>query len=70
MNSIKILFIVVGPFIILEYCEKGTLRDYLLERKNNITMDLQENLFRFGLDIAKGMEYLAGKGVIFLRYHF
>jgi hypothetical protein len=53
----------VGPFIIYEFCENGTLRDYLAERKNNVTMELQENLFRFGLDIAKGMEFLAGKGV-------
>lgn len=54
----------MGPFIIYEYCEHGPLRDFLADRKNNLTLDLEENLFRFGLDIAKGMEYLAGKGVI------
>ncbi|XP_053393450.1 uncharacterized protein LOC123562440 isoform X2 [Mercenaria mercenaria] len=57
----------MGPFIIYEYCENGTMRDYLVDRKNNITLDLQENLFRFGLDIAKGMEYLAGKGIVHRR---
>ncbi|XP_060601820.1 uncharacterized protein LOC132755046 [Ruditapes philippinarum] len=57
----------MGPFIIYEFCENGTLRDYLAERKNNVTMELQENLFRFGLDIAKGMEFLAGKGIVHRR---
>lgn len=53
----------VGPFIVYEYCELGTLKDYLTSQKNHLTLELQELLFRFGLDIAKGMEYLAGKGV-------
>lgn len=57
----------MGPFIIYEYCENGTLRDYLADRRNNITVDLQENLFRFGLDIAKGMEYLAGRAIVHRR---
>ncbi|XP_053393446.1 uncharacterized protein LOC123564849 [Mercenaria mercenaria] len=57
----------MGPFILYEYCENGTLRDYLLERKDNVSMDLQENLFRFGLDIAKGMEFLAAKGIVHRR---
>jgi hypothetical protein len=57
------LYFVVGPFIVYEYCENGTLKDYLAENKNKITMELQEHLFRFGLDVAKGMEYLASKGV-------
>lgn len=66
-------WISVGPFIIYEYCEKGTLKDYLVNNKTNLTIELQENLFRFGLDIAKGMEYLAGKGVninSFFKYSF
>lgn len=54
----------MGPFIIYEYCENGTMKDYLVANKTNVTIELQENLFRFGLDIAKGMEYLGSKKVI------
>jgi hypothetical protein len=49
--------------MIYEYCENGVLRDYLVERKNNVSVEFKGNLFRFGLGIAKGMEFLAGKGV-------
>jgi hypothetical protein len=41
----------------------GTLKDYLVQNKNNVTIELQEHLYRFGLDVAKEMEYLASKGV-------
>ncbi|XP_060598183.1 uncharacterized protein LOC132751969 isoform X2 [Ruditapes philippinarum] len=71
-NVLKFLGAVVGddrmgPFIVYEYCENGTLKDYLAENKNKITMELQEHLFRFGLDVAKGMEYLASKGIVHRR---
>jgi len=49
--------------IIYEMCEKGTLKDYLAANKANVTIDVQEDLYRFGLDIAKGMEHLAVNGV-------
>lgn len=49
--------------MIYEYCENGPLRDYLHGQRSNITLEIQEELFRFGLDIAKGMEYLASKKV-------
>ena len=49
--------------IIYEMCEKGTLKDFLWANKAKVDMDLQESLFRFGLDIAKGMEHLAANGV-------
>ena len=51
--------------MVYEFCENGNLRDYIVARKDNVTIELQENLFRFGLDIAKGMEYLVGKRVSF-----
>ncbi|KAL4222693.1 hypothetical protein ACF0H5_018734 [Mactra antiquata] len=57
----------MGPFIIYEYCQHGTLKDYLVDNKNHLSIELQENLFRFGLDIAKGMEYLAEKGIVHRR---
>ena len=57
------IFCVVGPFIIYEYCEQGSIKEYLQNQKPDVTVDLQEKLFRFGFDIAKGMEYLASKSV-------
>jgi hypothetical protein len=53
----------VGPFMIYEYCENGNLRDYLESQRNNATMELQENMFRFGLDTCKGMEFLVSRKV-------
>jgi len=50
--------------IIYALCEKGTLKEFLVSNKGNVTIDLQDTLYRFGLDIVKGMEYLASKGVI------
>ena len=49
--------------MIYQYCELGPLKDYLQGQAANITLELQEQLFRFGLDIAKGMEFLASKKV-------
>ncbi|XP_060598180.1 uncharacterized protein LOC132751968 isoform X3 [Ruditapes philippinarum] len=71
-NVLKFLGAVVGdeqmgPFIVYEYCENGTLKDYLVQNKNNVTIELQEHLYRFGLDVAKGMEYLASKGIVHRR---
>ncbi|KAK3603134.1 hypothetical protein CHS0354_042956 [Potamilus streckersoni] len=57
----------IGPFIIFEYCENGPLKDYLESQRNNVTMQLQEKLFRFGLDICKGMEYLVSKKIVHRR---
>ncbi|XP_060570888.1 angiopoietin-1 receptor-like [Ruditapes philippinarum] len=57
----------MGPFMIYEYCENGILRDYLVERKDNVSMELKGNLFQFGLGIAKGMEFLSGKGIVHRR---
>lgn len=53
----------MGPFIIYEYCENGTLKDYLIAHKSDVSIEVHESLFRFGLDVAKGMEYLASKSV-------
>ena len=58
-----ILYFTVGPFIAYELCENGPLKDYLQTQRSNLTIEVQESLFRFGLDIAKGMEYLASRGV-------
>ncbi|KAH3716737.1 hypothetical protein DPMN_059466 [Dreissena polymorpha] len=57
----------MGPFVLYEYCENGTLKEYLVQHKSNVTMEIQETLFRIGRDIAMGMEYLAGKGITHRR---
>ncbi|KAH3778227.1 hypothetical protein DPMN_179682 [Dreissena polymorpha] len=44
--------------------KNGTLKEYLVQHKSNVTMEIQETLFRIGRDIAMGMEYLAGKGKV------
>ncbi|WAR20751.1 SVH2-like protein [Mya arenaria] len=33
-----------------------------------MTVEMQENLFRFGFDIVKGMDYLTTKGVTHRRF--
>ncbi|XP_052800641.1 uncharacterized protein LOC128231640 [Mya arenaria] len=59
--------VTMGPMIIYEFCENGTMKDYLVKNKSNMNVEMQENLFRFGLDIAKGMEFLASRGVTHRR---
>ena len=49
--------------MIYEYCDHGPLKDYLQGQASNVTIEVQEQVFRFGLDIAKGMEFLASKKV-------
>lgn len=63
VSTLCFIFVSVGPFIIYEYCEHGPLKDYLQSHRSNVTLEVQESLFRFGLAIAKGMEYLASKTV-------
>ncbi|WAQ93657.1 FER-like protein [Mya arenaria] len=57
----------VIKFVGAIFCENGTLKDYLEKNKSNMNVEMQENLFRFGLDIAKGMEFLASRGVTHRR---
>lgn len=59
----SVLFFSVGPFILLEYCVHGQLNDYLLEMRKSLNVETMENLFRFGIGVARGMEYLSGKNV-------
>ncbi|WAR10287.1 RON-like protein, partial [Mya arenaria] len=56
----------VGPIIILEHCVNGQLNDYLQTNKSSITEESQD-LIRFGLGVARGMEYLAGKRIVHRR---
>lgn len=49
--------------MILEYCEKGQLRDWLLQQKNTTSEDTIEQLFRIVYGISKGMFHLESKQV-------
>lgn len=49
--------------MILEYCEKGQLRDWLLQQQNSLTDDTVELLYRIVYGISKGMFYLETKKV-------
>ncbi|XP_052812776.1 uncharacterized protein LOC128240261 isoform X2 [Mya arenaria] len=58
---------VMGPFIIFEYCTNGQPSDYLQTMKSNMTPEKHEHLYRFGLGVARGMEYLARKEIVHRR---
>lgn len=62
--------LLVGPYMILEYCEEGTLKEWLDKKKKNATDDVFERLFRIVLEIAQGMQHLASKKVIIYIYAF
>ena len=52
-----------GPMMILEYCSKGVLKDFLEAIRSNITIDVEERLCRITFAICNGMDYLASKKV-------
>ncbi|XP_033761790.1 uncharacterized protein LOC117343520 [Pecten maximus] len=59
--------IALGPFMVLEYCENGTMKDYLTSHKDRVDEQMHERLFKFTFDISKGMEYLANKKIVHRR---
>lgn len=60
---VLVLCLKVGPFIIYEYCSNGQLRDYLESMRDQVTVETQERLLRFGLGVARGMDYLSQRKV-------
>lgn len=50
--------------MVLEYCEEGNLRDWLLKKKDKIGDEMIEQLFQIVFGVATGMEYLASKKVV------
>lgn len=54
----------VGPYMILEYCEKGQLRDWLMQQKNSTSEDTIEQLYRIIYGISKGMCHLETKKIV------
>ncbi|CAH2065116.1 unnamed protein product [Thlaspi arvense] len=61
-NVVKFVGVDTGNCIITEYVPKGSLRSYLhkLEQK---CLPLQQ-LIKFGLDIARGMEYIHSRKIV------
>ena len=59
-------FLVVGPYMVLDYCINGQLRDWLLQQKNAVTEDTVEWLHRITYGVSKGMYYLETKKVTYL----
>lgn len=55
--------------MILEYCEKGQLRDWLMQQKNTTSEDTIEQLYRIIYGISKGMCHLEAKKV-YIFYTF
>ncbi|XP_071156378.1 uncharacterized protein [Mytilus edulis] len=56
-----------GPMMILEYCSKGVLKEFLESARSNITVELEERLFRMAFGICNGMDYLASNKVVHRR---
>eukprot|EP00105_Crassostrea_gigas_P033200 XP_011456474.1 PREDICTED: uncharacterized protein LOC105348641 [Crassostrea gigas] len=54
----------MGPYMILEYCEKGQLRDWLMQQKNSTSEDTIEQLYRIIYGISKGMCHLETKKIV------
>ncbi|XP_071137082.1 uncharacterized protein [Mytilus edulis] len=57
----------LGPYMVLEYCEEGNLRDWLLKKKDKIGDEMIEQLFQIVFGVATGMEYLASKKIVHRR---
>jgi hypothetical protein len=53
---------------ILEYCEEGNLRDWLLRNNDRVGDEVVEKLFQIILGVSNGMKYLSSKKVLML-YH-
>ncbi|VDI69608.1 fibroblast growth factor receptor 3 [Mytilus galloprovincialis] len=56
-----------GSFMVLEYCESGVLKEFLISKKSDITVDLEERLFRMVFGVCLGMDYLSSKKVVHRR---
>ncbi|CAG2221010.1 CSK [Mytilus edulis] len=56
-----------GPIMVLEYCSQGVLKDFLESVRSNVTVELEERLFRITLGICEGMDYLSSQQVVHRR---
>ncbi|XP_061191567.1 uncharacterized protein LOC133199714 [Saccostrea echinata] len=56
-----------GPYMLLEYCELGQMREWLIDQRNKVNDDLITDFCKMVQGIAKGMEALAIKGIVHKR---
>ncbi|CAC5405344.1 MATK [Mytilus coruscus] len=56
-----------GPMMILEYCSKGLLKQFLEAIKSNMSVDIDERLYRIVFGICLGMDFLDSKKVVHRR---
>ncbi|XP_076090378.1 uncharacterized protein LOC143062598 [Mytilus galloprovincialis] len=56
-----------GPFMVLEFCENGSLKDYLRDNKSKVNDDMTERLYRISYGTCMGMDYLATNGIVHRR---
>ncbi|XP_062589685.1 uncharacterized protein LOC134251302 isoform X1 [Saccostrea cucullata] len=56
-----------GPYMLLEYCELGQMREWLIDQRNKVNDDLITDFCKMIQGIAKGMEALAIKGIVHKR---
>jgi serine/threonine protein kinase len=68
MIFFKLFLTLVGPYMILEYCEEGNLRDWLLRNNDRVGDEVVERLYQIILGVSNGMKYLSSKKVLML-YH-
>ncbi|XP_076438828.1 uncharacterized protein LOC143277811 [Babylonia areolata] len=56
-----------GPVLVMEYCEMGQMDRWLVQNRGTMSEQVMENLLRFGHGVARGMEYIASKGITHKR---
>ncbi|XP_046349845.2 fibroblast growth factor receptor 2-like [Haliotis rufescens] len=54
----------LGPVMVLEICRKGQLDKWLSSHQNKINDEIMEKVNLFALGVARGMAYLADKGIV------
>ena len=55
--------VLVGPVMVLEYCETGQLDKWLAKQQGKASDDTIEKLLRIAMEIAQAMAYLSSRGV-------
>ncbi|XP_056017917.1 uncharacterized protein LOC125671274 isoform X2 [Ostrea edulis] len=58
---------IFGPYMLLEYCELGQLREWLIDHRNKVTDELITDFCKMVHGIAKGMEALEQKEIVHRR---
>ncbi|KAK7471674.1 hypothetical protein BaRGS_00035687 [Batillaria attramentaria] len=56
-----------GPVLVMEFCDNGQMDKWLAARRDQVGEQTTEDLMQFSLGVAKGMEYLASKGITHRR---